>query len=314
MSTNSKSPIPLWIIFTAVIIAISSSAILVKLSAAPVSVSGMYRLLFTCLLMTPIMWKYIPEMRKLTKHDWLLLIGSGAALGAHFLLWMASLRYTTVASSTVLLTLEPIFVLAGAYFVHKERTTMAAVAGIAIAVFGAMLVSLKDMTVSGDALYGDALSLLGTAAVAVHMLLGQQLAKQVSSLLYSFVVFFAAACCFAVYNVVQGYSFTAYPPGEWLLFVLLALIPTVFGHILINWSLKFVNAASVSMTVLGEPVGATILAWMILGESIQVVQIGAGLLLLFGVWVFLRNNEVRYAPQRKQSSKRRAVHDMMEKQ
>lgn len=303
MYTNNKSPVPLWLIFTAGIIAISFSSILVKLSMAPVSVSGMYRLLFTCLMMIPIMWKYIPEIKRLTGHDWLLLTGSGVALGLHFLLWMASLRFTTVASSTVLLTLEPIFVLAGAYIVYRERTTLAAAAGIALAVFGAMLVGWRDMTVSGDALKGDLLSLLGTAAVAVHMLLGQKLSKHISSLLYSFVVFLVAACCFAAYNVFQGYSFTAYPPKEWLWFALLALIPTVFGHILFNWALKFVNAASVSTAVLGEPVGASLLAWLMLGESVQPVQIGACLLLLIGVWVFLRNNHVHYAPAQPQGSR-----------
>ncbi|MFE5317476.1 DMT family transporter [Paenibacillus sp. NPDC056579] len=297
MYTNKKSPVPLWIIFTSGIIAISFSSILVKLSSAPVSVSGMYRLLFTCLMMAPIMWKYIPEIKDLSSRDWFMLTGSGIALGLHFLLWMASLRFTSVASSTVLLTLEPIFVLAGAYFVYREKTTLAAVAGIVLAVSGAMLVGWKDMSVSGDALKGDLLSLLGTAAVAIHMLLGQKLSKHISSLLYSFVVFFVAACCFAVYNVFQGYTFTAYPPKEWILFILLALIPTVFGHILFNWALKFVNAASVSTAVLGEPVGASLLAWMMLGESIQPVQIGACLLLLIGVWVFLRNNRVHYATQ-----------------
>ncbi|WP_036745586.1 DMT family transporter [Paenibacillus sp. UNC451MF] len=298
MNTSKRSPVPLWIIFTAGIIAISFSSIFVKLSAAPISVSGMYRLFFTNLLMLPIMWKYIPEIKKLSGKDWLFLIGSGIALGLHFLLWMASLRYTSVASSTVLLTLEPIFVLAGAFLVYRERTTAAAVAGICLAVFAAMMIGAKDFSISGTALQGDLLSLLGTAAVAVHMLLGQKLSKHISSLLYSFVVFFVAGICFAIYNGFNSYSFVHYSFNEWGLFLLLALVPTVFGHILFNWLLKYVNAASVSSAVLGEPIGATLLAWMMLGESINWVQILAGFLLILGVWVFLRNNHVRYEPQK----------------
>ena len=298
MNTNKRSPVPLWIIFTAGIIAISFSSIFVKLSEAPISVSGMYRLFFTNLLMLPIMWKYIPEIRKLSGKDWLLMIGSGIALGLHFLLWMASLRYTSVASSTVLLTLEPIFVLAGAFIVYRERTTAMAVAGICLAVVAAMMIGAKDFSISGGALQGDVLSLLGTAAVAVHMLLGQKLSKHISSLLYSFVVFFVAGICFALYNGFNGYSFVHYSVKEWGLFLLLALVPTVFGHILFNWALKYVNAASVSSAVLGEPIGATILAWMMLGETINWVQIVAGFLLILGVWVFLRHNHVRYEPQK----------------
>ncbi|WP_282935367.1 DMT family transporter [Paenibacillus sp. RC67] len=298
MNTNKRSPVPLWIIFTAGIIAISFSSIFVKLSAAPISVSGMYRLFFTNLLMLPIMWKYIPEIKKLSSKDWMYMVGSGIALGLHFLLWMASLRYTSVASSTVLLTLEPIFVLAGAFIVYRERTTTAAVAGICLAVLAAMMIGAKDFSISGSALQGDLLSLLGTAAVAVHMLLGQKLSQHISSLLYSFVVFFVAGVCFALYNGFNGYSFVSYSIDEWGLFILLALVPTVFGHILFNWALKYVNAASVSSAVLGEPIGATILAWIMLGEGINWVQIAAGLLLILGVWVFLRNNHVRYEPQK----------------
>ncbi|MBE1441925.1 DMT family transporter [Paenibacillus sp. OAS669] len=300
MITNKRSPFPLWIVFTAGIIAISFSSIFVKLSSAPVSVSGMYRLFITNLLMLPMMWKYIPEIKKLSRKDWLLLIGSGAALGLHFLLWMASLKYTSVASSTVLLTLEPIFVLAGAFIVYRERTTTAAVAGICLAVLAAMMIGFKDFTVSGSALLGDLLSLLGTAAVAVHMLLGQKLSKHIPSLLYSFVVFLVAGICFAIYNGFNGYSFIDYSINEYVLFLLLAIVPTVFGHVLFNWALKYVNAASVSSAVLGEPIGATLLAWIILGESINAIQVAAGLLLIFGVWIFIRNNHVRYEPQKAQ--------------
>ncbi|UQZ81530.1 4-amino-4-deoxy-L-arabinose-phosphoundecaprenol flippase subunit ArnE [Paenibacillus konkukensis] len=301
MTSGHRSPVPLWLIFTVGIVAISCSSIIIKLSAAPVSVSGMYRLLITNVIMLPLMWKYIPEVKRLNGKDWLLLLGSGIALGLHFLLWMASLRYTTVASSTVLMTLEPIFVLVGAYFVYRERTTPTAAAGIGVAVFGAMLVGLKDFAVSGTALQGDILSLLGTVAVAVHMLLGQKLSRHISSTLYSFSVFLVAACFFAVYNGWNGIAFTGYPAKEWILFALLAVIPTVFGHILFNWSLKFVNAASVSTAVLGEPIGATLLAWMLLGESVNLIQILAGLLLILGVWVFLRYNQVRYEAKPAQS-------------
>lgn len=298
METTKKSPIPLWLIFLIGIIAISFSSIFIKLSTAPVSISGMYRLLFTNLLMLPFIWKHIEEIKRIKSINWIYLVGSGVALGLHFLLWMASLRYTSVASSTVLMTLEPILVLAGAYVAYREKTTAAAMIGIAIAVGGAMMVGWKDMSVSmsGNEWKGDLLSLLGTVAVAVHMLLGQKLSRSVAATPYSFIVFFVAALSFAVFNLAQGYSFIQYEGREWGLFLLLALVPTLFGHVLFNWSLQFVNAASVSTAVLGEPVGAALLAWMLLGEGITFIQAIACCLLLAGVWIFLKTNRVTARP------------------
>jgi drug/metabolite transporter (DMT)-like permease len=125
-------------------------------------------------------------------------------------------------------------------------------------------------------------------SVVFHMLLGQSLRKRISSFVYSFSVFVVASVTFAFYNVAAGYSFTAYPPREWVLFALLALVPTVFGHVLFNWLIKYVGATTVSMAVLGEPVGASLLAWALLGESIGAIQAAAAALLILGVWLFLR--------------------------
>jgi drug/metabolite transporter (DMT)-like permease len=216
---------------------------------------------------------------------------SGAALGLHFLLWMGSLRFTSVASSTAILTLEPIFVLLGSYWLFKQRTSRIALISMIIAITGAILIGWGDFRFSGIALQGDLLSLLGTMAVAVHMLLGKSLRATMSAFVYSFWVFLFAAAVMAIYNVWAGFSFTLYPLKEWGIFLLLAIVPTVFGHYLFNWLLKYMKATSVSMTVLGEPLGATILAFYLLGEMITTLQIVAGCVLLLGVALFIRSNE-----------------------
>ncbi|MCU6339917.1 DMT family transporter, partial [Enterobacter quasiroggenkampii] len=90
-----------------------------------------------------------------------------------------------------------------------------------------------------------------------------------------------------VYNLSAGYSFIGYEAREWLLFALMAVIPTVLGHMLFNWLLKYTSATSISMSVLGEPVGATVLAWLLLGESLTTTQFIACVLLIAGVWIFL---------------------------
>ncbi|MFW5434765.1 DMT family transporter [Paenibacillus apiarius] len=293
---SSRKSSHLYALLVIGMIAISFSAILVKWSDAPAPVIGMYRLLLTNLLLLPWVWSYRAEWRSIQRRDWFRLTMSGFFLGLHFLLWMESLRHTTVASSTALLTLEPILVMAGSFWLFKQRTTTRAIFGVAVSLFGVILIGWGDLKMSGQALYGDLLSVLGTIAVVAHMLLGQDLRQRVSSYAYNFTVFLVAGACLAAYNLSAGYAMTGYGAQEWVLFSAMAIIPTVLGHMLFNWLLKYMNATSISMAVLGEPVGASILAWVLLGEAMNPLQMAACLLLIFGVWLFLVND--RKAPHR----------------
>lgn len=290
MSAREKSTIPVWLVLCIAIIAISFSSIFVKWTTAPVAIIAMYRLLMTNVVMLPFMGKHLKEIRGLSLKEVLLLIGSGAALGLHFLLWMGSLRYTTVASSTALMTLEPIFVMMGSWWVFHQRTNRIQMAGMSVAVIGAAAIGWGDMSLSGMALQGDILSILGTVAVAIHMILGQTLRAHsgISASVYSFIVFFVAALVLGVYSAVIGYSFVQYPLQDWGVFLLLALVPTLLGHALFNWLLQYMQATTVSMGVLGEPIGASILAYFLLGEQVSWLQGGAAVLLIGGVWIFLR--------------------------
>ncbi|MBW7459634.1 DMT family transporter [Paenibacillus sepulcri] len=270
------------------IVAISFSAIFIKWSQAEASVIAMYRLFLTNLILLPLIWKYRGEIARLTLRQWGLLLVSGAALGLHFLWWMGSLQYTTVASSTIFLTLEPIVVMLGAFYFFRVRANRVMLIGMGIALVGSFAISVGDFRLSGSALYGDLLSFLSVLAVSIHMLLGKVLREHISAYVYNFWVFAFAASSLAVYNGFHHFPFWGYPQKEWGLFLLMALVPTLFGHYLFNWLLKYMNAAAVSMAVLGEPVGASILAWLLLDEFLTPLQVIAGLFILVGVYVFIR--------------------------
>lgn len=303
---NRKSPpLPIPILMMIGIVAISFSSIFIKWSDAPASVQGMYRLLFTSLLMLPFSRSYIGTALTLRKKDWLMLGLSGIMLALHFLLWMGSLNYTSVASSTMIMALEPLFIMLGAYFLYKEKTAAPAMLGMAVAIGGVVFIGWGDVGISSDNLKGDLLSLGGTAAVAVHMLIGQKLVGRMSSYLYSLMVFVSAALVFAIYNLATNIPFFDYPAREWGIFVLLAVVPTVFGHILFNWLLQYVSATTVSMNILGEPVGASILAYLLLGEQLTILQWIGGVLVMFGLAVYLytgRKKSVKAAPSLQNAS------------
>lgn len=291
MNHNTKSFIGIELLYVIGIIAISFSSIFVRWSDADVAVIAMYRLYLTNLLLLPVAWKYRHVLFRLTARQWGWLAASGAMLALHFLLWMASLRLTTVASSTVILTLEPVMVMVGSYFLFRTRTNSVMLIGMGIAIAGSVVIGAGDFKLSGDALLGDLLSFFGTVAVAIHVLIGKKLMEKIDSFPYSFWVFAFAATFLAFYNVAQGNRFTGYEAKEWGIFLLLAIVPTLFGHYLFNWLLKYMNATAVSMSVLGEPVISSLLAWVLLKEALTGYQLGAGLLILFGVWLFIRHGD-----------------------
>jgi drug/metabolite transporter (DMT)-like permease len=269
-------------------IAISFAPILVRYSDAPTSVQGMYRMLFTVLVMLPFGTRQLRSIRTLSSKDWLLLVLAGFFLALHFLLWMESLRFTSIASSTIILSLEPVFVMIGAYFVFKDRIGKLPLIGLFVALIGAFIVGSGDVSLSAEAFKGDLLSFLGTLAVVVNVLLAKAVLARVSSYLYSLIVFAVAFVCFAAYNLSVGYPMTSYPAQEWLIFVLLALVPTVFGHMIFNWLLQYVKPTTVSITVLAEPVGATLLGMLLFREMVALPQLIGGAFIIAGLLLYMR--------------------------
>ncbi|WP_459500785.1 DMT family transporter [Bacillus sp. C1] len=283
------------------IIAISFAAVFVKMSSAPSSILSMYRLWIIVLFMLPIVWKKREEFRRIQKRDWWFLIGSGFFLALHFLLWFASLKYTTVASSTIILALQPIVSLVGGFFLFKERTTYSAIATMGIAILGVMCIGWGDLGLSKQAIIGDILSFLSVIAVVGYLFIGQTTVKKVSHWIYSFTVFAFAGIFIAIYNVVMHVPFTGYSTWDWWIFILLAIVPTA-SHMINNWLLNYVNATTISMSILGEPVGASILAFFLLGEKLNVMQIIGSILVLLGVFIFLVQQQKRRQKEPVQSA------------
>lgn len=291
MISTMKASLQHQILLVVGIIAISFSSIFIRWSDAEASVIGMYRLFLTNLIMLPFVWKSRKEMFSLTGRQWGWLLLSGGLLGLHFLFWMGSLSYTTVASSTVILTLQPILVVIASYFLFGAVINRTMLLGIVLALIGSIVIGAGDFQISGSALHGDLLSLLGTVAIAAHMLVGKQILQGMSAFVYNFWVFFTAGSLLAIYNAAQGYAFFGYSPKEWGVFMLLAVVPTLFGQYLFNWLMQYMSASTVSMAVLGEPVFASLLAWLLLKESLSGLQLGAGVVILIGVWLFIGSNK-----------------------
>jgi drug/metabolite transporter (DMT)-like permease len=215
-----------------------------------------------------------------------LAVVSGALLAVHWVMWFESLRYTSVASSTVLVSLQPLFSILWGWLLLRETVSRQGMAGVLLAIAGSVIIGWGDFRVSGTAFWGDVLSFASAGVISLHFLFGQLLRKELDVLPYTTVCYSASTLCLAVYALVTGQGFTGYSLQTWGCFLGLALFATMGGQCVFNLLLKYLPATAVTMGILGEPVGTIILAFLLFGERI-VLQQGLGMLcILGGLWIY----------------------------
>ncbi|WP_152380357.1 DMT family transporter [Paenibacillus brasilensis] len=276
------------------ILSVSISSIMIKSSDTPTAVAGMYRLYISVIIMLPFVpWKTLRSL-EMNKKDWSTVFLAGLFLGLYFLFWMGSLVYTSVASSMVILSLQPLFVMIGSYFMFRERTNILTILCLIAALFGSVIIAWGDIGVSREALIGDGLSLLGTILVSAYMLAGQRVSRKIDANLYSVIVFFIGGSVMLVYSLLNHITLIEYDSSDWTYFFLLAVIPTIFGQYIFNLLLKSIGATTVSVGIIGEPVLAIILAYLFLGETISIFQFIGGLMTLLGMGMYFWLQTLNY--------------------
>jgi len=287
-ATDSPVVPPLAALAVAVV-AVSTSAILIRFSDAPSVVAALYRVALTTAIVAPLaVARHAGQFRTLSARDGGIAVVSGLALAAHFATWFESLAWTSVAASVTLVQAQPVFVAVGAALVLDERVTARMVVGIVVALVGAACMSAVDLLggavlAGARPLYGDALALVGAVTAAGYVLAGRSLRQRLPLLPYVTIVYAVCAAALLAWAAVQGTRLGPYPAHEWTLFLGMAVGPGVFGHTLINWALGHVESSVVSVTLVGEPVGSTLLALVLLGEVPHVVTVLGGAVVLAGI-------------------------------
>ncbi|WP_348624229.1 DMT family transporter [Paenibacillus peoriae] len=295
MKINQSSlPFHPYILLLISILSVSISSIMIKSSDTPTSVAGMYRLYMSVLIMLPFVpWKMFRSL-EMNKKDWSTVFIAGLFLGLYFLFWMESLVYTSVASSMVILSLQPLFVMMGSYFMFRERANILTILCLIAALVGSIIIAWGDIGISREALIGDGLSLVGTILVSTYMLAGQKVSHKINANVYSVIVFFIGGSVMLVYNLLNHYALIEYDSSDWVYFFLLAVIPTIFGQYIFNLLLKSMGATTVSVGIIGEPVLAIILAYLFLGEIISAFQFIGGIMTLFGMGMYFWAESLKY--------------------
>lgn len=274
------------------VLGVSSSAILVKLTNAPPVVTALYRMIFTFLMILPFIIKNSREdFRYIKKSQYFWAFLSGLFLSFHFISWFTALQYTSVASATVLVDTHPLFVLFFGYILWRESFPIKAYLGVLLALIGTLILSWGDLYLGLENLKGDLLALIGAFTVACYYLCGRHLRKTMDVLPYTALVYGFSALFLLIITIKNGYPLRGYSLKDYLVFLSLAFFCTIMGHTVLNWALKFLPAASVSVSVLGEPVIASIMAFFIFNEKLTQQQFLGCVLVLGGILYFGRYQE-----------------------
>jgi drug/metabolite transporter (DMT)-like permease len=305
--TDKRPPVPPLLAIAFALLAVSTASIFIRYAQrdAPSLVIAAGRLAVATLVLTPIAWaRHKPELAHLTRKQWSLATLSGLFLAVHFATWISSLEYTTVASSAVLVSTTPLWVAIFTPVFLKERVRPAVLLGMAVALVGGVIVALSDSCtltatgltcpqlgtfLQGEAFLGNALALAGALAASGYMLIGRHLREKMSLVSYISVVYGMAAIVLILWMFAAGHQPWGLPARVYLWIALLGLVPQLIGHSTFNWALGYLSAAFVSITLLGEPVGSTILALILLDEVPSTLKIAGGLLILTGIYLSARS-------------------------
>jgi len=307
MDSPKRPPVSPLIAILFGILAVSTASIFIRYAQREATslVIAAWRLSIASLVLVPVAAStHKRELATLQRNQLLLALLSGIFLAAHFASWITSLQYTTVASSVVLVSTTPLWVALLSPFTIKEPIQRLVRIGLVLALIGVVVVGFNDSCTTpsgafscpslGDflqdrAFVGDLLAVAGAIAGACYLLIGRRLRAKMSLVSYISLVYGMAAVVLIIIMLSARENPFGYSPRIYLWLILLAIIPQLIGHSTFNWALGYLSAAYVSITLLGEPIGSTILAYFFLHEVPGPVKLLGGVLILAGIYIASRS-------------------------
>ena len=311
MNSSKRPSVPPFIAILFGILAVSTASIFIRFAQKEATslVIAAWRLTIASIILVPVAAStHKRELSSLKRPDLLLALLSGFFLALHFATWITSLQYTTVASSVVLVSTIPLWVALLSPFTIKEPIRRAVLLGLILALVGGAVVGISDSCsitagkitcpslvnfMHGRAFLGDLLAACGAMAGAGYLLIGRKLRSKMSLVSYISLVYGMAAIVLIIIMFSAKEHPFGYSPQIYLWLVLLAIIPQLIGHSTFNWALGYLSAAYVSITLLGEPIGSTILAYFILNEKPSLIKLIGGILILIGIYIASRSEAVK---------------------
>ncbi|HEY7513685.1 MAG TPA: DMT family transporter [Vicinamibacteria bacterium] len=273
------------------VLLVSFGSIFIRLAAAPPLAVSFYRIALAAACLSPLAaGEALRSWPRLSRRQGLVLALSGIVLALHFATWIASLSSTSIASSVLLVNTAPLFAVGLTRLFLHERVAPAVLAAIAVAFLGAALIAYGDWTGSPGSLAGNLLALAGAVTLAAYHVIGRGLREALPLPAYLLGVWSTAAIVLAALAAAYRVPFAGYSTRTYLLFLALALVPTLGGHGLVNYSLRRLSAPTVGLFLLGEPLGASLLAYFAFGEVPGAWTWAGGILVIVALAVVLRRS------------------------
>jgi len=263
------------------VFAVSWAAILTRACQAPSTAIAFYRMFFSALLLLPLaLTVYRKSFREFELKTLSISLLAGFLLGWHFFFWLDSLNHTSIASSVVLVTTQPVFVAILAAIFLKEKAGIRGTISIVLAIIGTILIAGFDFSLEKEYLWGDTLALLGAVMAGSYLFLGRVVRPQISVFPYIFTVYSVSALTLGVMLLISGDMFLTYRHMDYFYFLLMAIGPTLIGHSLYNYTLKHVKAHKVGVSIVGEPVLASLWAALIFREYPNIGTLTGGAIII----------------------------------
>jgi drug/metabolite transporter (DMT)-like permease len=266
------------------VIAVSIASIIIKLIDAPPLVIATYRLGISASIMLLLSGKDINQLKKLNSREHLAIIIAGLFLCLHFASWITSLRFTTIASSVIIVDSSPLFVVLFSRLFLREKTSRYELFGIILSIFGAVIIVSSHLQIDRN-IFGDSLALIGAVTVAVYLIIGRSLRNKLNTFPYAASVYGVSFLFLFMMTLILNEPLTGHSWTDYGLMLLLAIGPSCIGHTSYNYCLKYLKASTVSITILGEPLGATLLGILIFNEVPNSFMILGGIMIIIGTYV-----------------------------
>jgi drug/metabolite transporter (DMT)-like permease len=272
------------------VLVVSTASILIRIAqnaSAPSLTIAAFRLGVAALILAPFALRAATPV---ARRDLALALISGAFLALHFWSWISSLAHTSVASSTALVTTNPLWVGLASLLVFRERLAPALLAGIALCFAGAGLIFVSDEggvshAPGGEPTFGNLLALVGAVCASGYLLIGRAVRARIGLLQYVWLAYSSAAVLLWLAVAGTGVAVAGLAGVAYWCMLGLAVGPQLIGHTAFNWSLRHLSATFVAVSILGEPIGSALLAWLAFDEGLDRLQLLGFVLILGGIAV-----------------------------
>lgn len=282
-----------WLILTAGILSVSTAAIFIRLAFAAVEAESLgfslvlaaSRLTLASLFLIPVWrnFRAVPLQKQALAYS----IAAGIFLALHFAAWITSLAYTSIVASATLVTTNPVWVALLSWVWFKEKPSLMTTGGILLALAGSVGIALAgqgEATVGSNPLLGNFLALAGSWAVSLYFLLGREAQRHGLTIgNHVALTYTTAAIVLLPLPFFFGAGYTGYPMQVYLWILLMALFPQLVGHTSFNWAVRWISPTLVTLTILAEPIGASILGILVFQEKPGWAVLLGAIVILLGV-------------------------------